>query len=376
MIPGSIDIFTAIARGNVAHITRVIASDASVNEPNESGDTPLLYAVRKKRYRIIPLLLEAGANPNQGRPLSGVERRGVGKDVRFETPLSLATFMSDLKSIDLLLAAGAAIDRACEAAAGMNLMLGGASAKATVLKLLDAGLNPKASWKGVRFYRLAGNNEIRAKLESLGERLQPKRQSAPKTPDITRKADKFGVTSFVDFVDYWGHPTWAVLAVDAPIETVTAAYSKIAGGKGLWPNVPIRMNHSSDKEMAHLVALVQPKASKWVLIYRCMCLPFDGFDRVLADTKSISSKLKTRALAFLGHDTSGGMGSTLYRNGKKVEEHGWEYRTDPSNKHFAQLELFVPACYPRQKGTEICLVVMQSSQDRIERADLVDIGDF
>jgi hypothetical protein len=88
----------------------------------------------------------------------------------------------------------------------------------------------------------------------------------------------------------------------------------------------------------------------------------------------MSASLKTRALIFYGHDTSGAMSYVLYEKGKEAGRHDWEYRDDPSDKQFAELELYVPACYGRQAGKEIWLAARRP--ERIARTDVVEISNF
>jgi hypothetical protein len=92
------------------------------------------------------------------------------------------------------------------------------------------------------------------------------------------------------------------------------------------------------------------------------------------DAQVISTKLKSRALAFIGHDTSGAMSYFLYDRGRKTGQRDWAYRTEPSEKEFADLNLYVPACYPRQEGGDTWLAVMDSSVGRIARADILEMA--
>jgi len=194
---------------------------------------------------------------------------------------------------------------------------------------------------------------------------------------MKEKTEKpFGVSNFIDFIDDWGQSTWAVIAVESPVESAVGAYSTVCTHRKLWPNVPVRPARKKDDEMAALVPVVQPKNSKWSLIYRILCLPWEDYEGLMSDAQSISAENKTRALAFMGHDSSGGMSIFLYKNGKKIGQHDWESRFDPSDKQFAELKLYVPACYPRKEGKETWLVVTESSLDRIDRADIVEIADF
>lgn len=144
-----------------------------------------MHAIRSKKHKIIPLLLAAGANPNHGRPLTKVLRMGVySKHDRFETPLSVATMARDVQTIKLLLASGAGLaGSSCEAVACWIMSLGNVSRKsatATILCLLDAGLNPQSSYMGkplIFWASMSQSKEVLAKLHLLGiEAPKPPKQ--------------------------------------------------------------------------------------------------------------------------------------------------------------------------------------------------------
>lgn len=141
------ELFSAIDRGNQKRITALIAAGCDMEALNEAGDTPLFHAIRTRRHSAIPILLAAGADPNRALPIPVSKRWERGTRVRVETPLSLATMVGDVASIELLLKQGARIkDVACEIAACYALWRRGKRAQAVVLRLLDAGLNPKSAW--------------------------------------------------------------------------------------------------------------------------------------------------------------------------------------------------------------------------------------
>jgi hypothetical protein len=90
--------------------------------------------------------------------------------------------------------------------------------------------------------------------------------------------------------------------------------------------------------------------------------------------EKISKKLKTRALAFMGEDTSFAMGYTLYESGTKMGSKEWESQTDSADGAFEALGLYLPACYPRREDNTIWVCALDASFDRIDRADVVDLG--
>lgn len=198
--------------------------------------------------------------------------------------------------------------------------------------------------------------------------MERQRREAPRSTAVRPVSD------FISFILDWGHPEWVVLAVESPIENVTPLYASLCGAKRSWLSVPVRppkRKHS----MALLIPLVQAKECKWTVIYRLMCYPIGSQD-IEQGTKSVqelSAKLKTRALAFFGEDTSGAMEFTLYRNGEKTGTTSWESQNDPADEAFGKLGLSVPACYPGQAGKTQWVSAGVLWAEKIRRADIVDI---
>jgi hypothetical protein len=161
------------------------------------------------------------------------------------------------------------------------------------------------------------------------------------------------------------------------VEQTLAAYSTVAVHKRVWPSVPIRPATKKDHAMANLVPVLQPKDGRWSLIYRILCLPFEDFEKLVDDARTMSATLKGRALAFFGHDSSDEMSCVLFTKGKESGRFYSDDRTsDPLDERFAGLQLYLPACYPRKEGKETWLAAVGSAIDRIERADIVEIKDF
>jgi hypothetical protein len=209
--------------------------------------------------------------------------------------------------------------------------------------------------------------------------MKKKTSSAGKagSSSSTTSTKVFGVTDFIDLIDGFGESTWSTFAAAAPVEAVAAAYGKHVGRKKSWPEVPVKPTRKDD-EMANLVPVVQVKDSAWSVIYRVIGMPYEDFEDDMKHAKAMSAALKTRALAFFGHDTSGAMSYVLYKDGKEAGKHDWDYRSDPSDKQFAALELYVPACYASQdeEEDEVWLSAEKPSIARIERADVIEIRSF
>ncbi len=194
----------------------------------------------------------------------------------------------------------------------------------------------------------------------------------------SKAAKPAAASHLLSFIHEWGHPEWIVIAVEAPVDQVSSHYSTIRSARKRLTEVPIHARRKRDDEIAPLVAIVQPKGSAWSVILRILCMPIGMPDVTDAEQvcQKTSAKLKTRALAFIGEDTSFAMGYILYQKGKKVGSKDWESQRNSADKAFADLGIYLPACYPRQEGKKIWVCTDESSRDLIERADVVDIGDI
>ena len=375
-------LFDAIDRGGRNRIRELVESGQGLEQANADGDTPLLHAIRKGRHAAIKILLESGADPNHLVPLRGIARHDRGKQIKWDSPLALAIFQFDAISIELLLQHGADLkEQGCGAAACYILFFGHRTAEQIVIRLLDAGLDPKSTWKGERLYRIAERHpNVLLKLKALGESMKPRKEAVVRKPKPTKSEENqqtYGVSDFIRFIDDWGHPTWAVLGVEAPIDQAFEAYTQIAPILQSWTGVPVRAAcNEEDDCMPDLVTLVQPTGSQWTVIYRVLCLPWSDFDGLAGDARALSKRCGSRAVAFFGHDTSGAMGCEIFRKGRKAGSYDWESRDDPSEGEFTKLGLYVPPCHPRQKGDEVWVATRGMSPHRIERAHIVEIEDF
>lgn len=193
---------------------------------------------------------------------------------------------------------------------------------------------------------------------------------------MLRKSSKpNAVTDFISFIQDWGHPEWIVLAAEAPVEKVARHYAAENSAKHHWPAIPIQPLTRKDDEIAPLTAVVQPSDCTWSIIYRYLCLPIESDDVEAAqkDAQLLSAKLKCRTLAFYGEETSMAMSCHLYQKGKQTGSKDWESQFDKADKAFANLDLWLPVCFPRRSGKNLWLAAREPSQ--IQRADLLDFGE-
>jgi hypothetical protein len=187
-----------------------------------------------------------------------------------------------------------------------------------------------------------------------------------------------GARDLLAFIKDWGHPEWVVLAAEAPIGPVSKVLAAAHSAKEVLHRVTLRAAGKQDNEIAPLVAVAQCANAPWSVVFVSLCLPVGegDFRSAQDDARLLSSKLKTRALAFIGEDTSGAMGYRLYRNGEEVGQKEWDQsKTGAADKAVAELGLYLPACYPCTRRGETWLAVAGSSLSRLERADLIKFGE-
>jgi len=147
-----------------------------------------------------------------------------------------------------------------------------------------------------------------------------------------------------------------VLAAEAPVHKVVEALAAVHSPKGVFREVPIRQAEKRDQEIAPLVPVIQSGDSGWSLVYRVLRLPIgeDDFDSAKTDAQTLSSRLRTRALAFFGEDTSYAMEYELYRSGKRVAFMQWEDQNDEAvDEAFDELGIALPVCFARREGRNV-----------------------
>jgi len=206
---------------------------------------------------------------------------------------------------------------------------------------------------------------------------------------------KLGVKDFLTFV-YDTEPEWALLAVKAPVEQVAGAFVRFRKAERWLRDVPRKSAAEGDDMGFPLIALLQLKDNPWAVVLRDVCdLTDEGMHGVAQDAKALSSKLKTRAITFVGEDTSGAVDYAIFDGGKMLEHAQWEsggpfflfkstLRKRPAlvesvddefaDAVFREQGVYLPACYPQSKGKSAWLCVEKVSAASIERADLVDLG--
>jgi hypothetical protein len=202
-----------------------------------------------------------------------------------------------------------------------------------------------------------------------------------------------GVADFLKFM-YDGHPDWSLLAIKAPIEEVSEEFADFRGADTLLRDVP-RKPAEAYEDVASLVSVVQVKGNPWVVVFRSL-LYVDArqLEGIVEEAKELSGRLSTRAIAFVGEDTSGALSYDLFEQGKVLESAEWEVggefsrfksslRKRPAQETvgdefadgvFREQGIYLPCCYPKSEGGEAWLAVEKISDGVIERADLIELG--
>jgi hypothetical protein len=142
-----------------------------------------------------------------------------------------------------------------------------------------------------------------------------------------------------------------------------------------------------------VVVVVQVRNSPWAVVYRSILyLDEAHLEAVAEEAKEFSARLNTRAIKFIGEDTSGANSYQLFEKGKSIEEAEWEaggeffkfkstLRKRPEldkvtdefiDAIFREEGIYIPACYPMEQEEEFSLAVEKSSADSIEKADIIE----
>jgi hypothetical protein len=209
-----------------------------------------------------------------------------------------------------------------------------------------------------------------------------------------KPSEQLGVRHFLEFM-YDGQPEWSLFAVKAPAEEVSEEWVDFRGAKAVHRDVTIKAGGEADVASS-VVAIVQVRNSAWAVIYRSILYVDEAhLDAVAEEAKEFSARLNTRAITFIGEDTSGANSFQLFEKGKSVEEAEWEAggeffkfkstrRKRPEmdkvtdefiDSIFREEGIYVPACYPVQEEEQFSLTVEKSSADSIEKADIIEPED-
>jgi hypothetical protein len=205
---------------------------------------------------------------------------------------------------------------------------------------------------------------------------------------------RLGVKDFGKLM-YAGQPEWSLLTVRAPLGEVAEAFVNICGISMWKAEVPLKPAKKGEP-LTRFTAVVQLKGNPWTVILRSLFeAAIEEVSAVDQEARTISSKLKTKAISFISEGTSNAMGYSLYDQGQAAEVAQWndggdfisfssKRRKVPdlesvtiefSDDVFREHGVYIPACYPRSEGGRFWLAVCKPSIGAIERADLIQIGE-
>ena len=132
-----------------------------------------------------------------------------------------------------------------------------------------------------------------------------------KTEPKNKGSEHLGVTDFLKFM-YDGQPEWSLLAIKASAEEVTEELTDFHGAKNVFKSVEIKPGAEYD-DVEQLVAVVQIKDNPWTIVFRSLLyVDEEGIERAAEDAKELSGRLSTRAISFVGEDTSGANAYKLF----------------------------------------------------------------
>ena len=222
--------------------------------------------------------------------------------------------------------------------------------------------------------------------------LPPKMKKTPSTN--TPANSLLGAKDFTDMM-YAGHPEWSLLAVRAPVEEVTHAFADFRKAKRVLRDVPKEPSKKHDS-ISPLTCVVEVLGTGWSVVLRSLHYArMEELAGVADEAQTLSAQLKTKAISFVGEDTSCAVAYELYDGGQLVERAEWEPGADDfsgwgsklrkkprvealdldfADAVFRDQNIYIPICYARTDGKKTCLAVDKRSAPAIGRADLVEIG--
>jgi hypothetical protein len=213
---------------------------------------------------------------------------------------------------------------------------------------------------------------------------EPKKSSSPA-----------GIADFLKFM-YDGQPEWSLVAVKSSIDEVTEEFADLHGSETVLRDAPRKPTTEKYDDVADQIAIVQVKDNSWTIIFRTLLyVDEENMESAKEDAKELSARLNTKAIMFIGEDTSGSQAYKLFEKGNLLEEAEWEVggelytfksklRKKPAVEavgdefaegFFTEQEIYLPCCYPKNEDGQSWLAVEKNSIELIDRADLVEHGE-
>lgn len=360
-------------------LVRNPALKASLNNPGRSGETALCLAASNGDLEIVSALLEHGADPNQ-------------QGVRNCTALCRAAEAGHTDIVKKLLQAGADPNIRNQNQGSALIEAADWDDPEMVKVLLDAGADPKAEDGGGRTamnieHGLHGE-EVKALLrQAVQKRTGNKPEKGQGLSFVRGKgkldlADARGVDDFRRIYD-----DWSVLFVRAPIEDVSRVCAELMA--------PVRTENDVAKKKVsparRYVYTLQLKGSAWtVILYSLGFLRESDVQAVKSAAREFSKKLNARAYSYVGEDKSGAESYELFDNGESIEKvtHCGEIEFESKSRArpefsaetfpdpvFSEEGIYLSACYPKDDGYDIKLVLERLQRGDVERVDFLALKD-
>lgn len=193
---------------------------------------------------------------------------------------------------------------------------------------------------------------------------------------------------------YDGQPEWSLLAIKAPIDEVTDEFAELHSSETVLRDAPRKPTTEKFDDVADQIAIVQVKDNPWTIIFRSLLFVDEqNIESANEEAKELSARLNTKAITFVGEDTSGSQTYKLFEKGKLLEEAEWEVggelytfksklRKKPAieavgdefaESFFSEQGVYLPCCYPKSEDGQSWLAVEKNSVEWIERADLIEL---
>jgi ankyrin repeat protein len=397
--PGSQALHHALANNHVQIATLLLDAGADPNAVGRYGRTPLTSAIYAMSLECVRLMLQRGAD---------VKLKPKRKDYapplyvaasKINSTTSMVTrngkFVPEISEVwerkedvieifRLLLAAGADPNASGPRnSSPLHTLVAGKQMPdelrlPLVELLLNAGAQPdladKDGWTARRTAELYKNARIIDLLKGPVQPLKPAATASKAQPKSSASSGvSVGAAHFLKFISD-GQDEWAILAIKAPLDDVTNAFSKLTKSKSVKRDVPRKTDAEKLDEIAPAVAVVKIADNPWAIVLRSLFHLNESILLQLTEsTAALSSQLKTRAIVFANHDASDAPDITVFENGKSRGD-PIEISDDSAADEFFRNEgIYLPACYPKAKGKRAWLCIETMSADRIERVDLIEL---
>jgi ankyrin repeat protein len=290
---------------------------------------------------IFRLLIAAGADPNApgARNLTALGNLALGDQMPDEIRLPVA---------ELLLNAGARTD--------------------ATDKDGQTPLSAAAQYKNPRLIELLNRPVQMQRAEPAGKRKAAKPRSAKPR---SAKPGSVGAADFLNFI-FGGESDWALFAIKAPIEPTNEAMAAFLKSVNVKTSVPVKPSGKETDEIAKAIVIVSIVSNPWTVVFLSLSYADEGtINQATEAGRSLSGRLKTRAIVYASEGTSDEASILQFENGATVGDGPQSVDEDEADKFFSDQGIYLPACYPKSKATRFWLAVEKASASRIERADLI-----